>query len=111
MITVLYVDTDPKMYPLISHIFEKYGQISVFAADSGEKALSWLSHYHADVIVSDYYLPAMNGIELLRSLRSVGFTLPFILFSESDSVEVKTRHTVVMFSGLSNEKDLIENRS
>ena len=89
MITVLYVDADPKMCPSLSHIFEQYWQISVFPADSGETAIAWLSRYHADVIVSGYYLPAMNGIELLRSLRSLGFTLPFILFSESDSVEVK----------------------
>jgi DNA-binding NtrC family response regulator len=89
MITVLYVDADPTMCPLLSPIFEKYGQISVFPADSGETALAWLARNHADVIVSDYDLPQMNGIELLRSLRSVGFTLPFIFFSESDSVAVK----------------------
>jgi DNA-binding NtrC family response regulator len=89
MITVLYVDADPKMCPLLSHIFEKYGQISVFPADSGETAIAWLSRYHADVIVSDYDLPKMNGIELLHSLRSVGLSLPFIFFSESDSVAVK----------------------
>ena len=90
MITVLYVDADPKMCSLLSHIFEKYGQISVFPADSGETAITWLSRYHADVIVSDYDLPKMNGIELLRCLQSVGFSLPFIFFSESDSVHVKT---------------------
>lgn len=89
MITVLYVNADPTMCPLLSPIFEKYGEISVYPADSGETALAWLSRYHADVIVSDYDLPQMNGIELLRSLRSVGFTLPFIFFSESDSVAVK----------------------
>ena len=89
MITVLYVDADPQMCPLLSHIFEKYWQIALFPVDTGETAIAWLSRYHADVIVSGYYLPAMNGIELFRSLQSVGFTLPFILFSESDSVEVK----------------------
>jgi len=90
MITVLYVDADPKMCPSLSYIFEKYGQISVFAVETGETAIAWLSRYHADVIVSDYDLPNMNGIELLRSLRSVGFSLPFIFFSERDSVHVKT---------------------
>jgi len=90
MITVLYVDADPKLCPLLSHIFEKYGQVTVFPTDSGEKALAWLSRYHADVIVSDYDLPQMNGIELLHSLRSVGFSLPFIFFTESESARVKT---------------------
>jgi CheY-like chemotaxis protein len=89
MITVSYVDADPNMCPLLSPIFEKYGQVSVFPVYSGDEALAWLARNHADVIVSDYDLPGMNGIELLRSLRSVGFTLPFIFFSESDSVAVK----------------------
>ncbi|MDD1694898.1 MAG: response regulator [Methanoregula sp.] len=89
MITVLFVDTDPKICPVISHIFEKYGAVSVFPAGSGEEALVWLSRYHADVIVSDYHLPGMTGIELLHSLRAGGIVLPFIFFSESNSVCVK----------------------
>jgi CheY-like chemotaxis protein len=91
MITVLYVDVDPKMCPLLSHIFEKYGQLSVFPAYSGDEALAWLARNHADVIVSDYDLPGMSGIELLNSLRSVGFSLPFIFFSESDCVDAKNK--------------------
>ncbi|MDO9326727.1 MAG: response regulator [Methanoregula sp.] len=91
MITILYVDPDPKMCPLLSHIFEKYGQLSVYPADSGEKALAWLPRNHADVIVSEYDLPGMSGIELLNSLRSVGFSLPFIFFSESDCADAKNK--------------------
>jgi CheY-like chemotaxis protein len=89
MITVLYVDTDPRMCPILSHIFEKYGRVSVFPAGSGEEALAWLSRYHADVIVSEYSLPGMNGIELLHKVRFEGFSIPFIFFSESNSVRVK----------------------
>ncbi|GAB6285970.1 MAG: hypothetical protein STSR0009_21710 [Methanoregula sp.] len=89
MITILYVDTDPKMCPILSHIFEKYESMSIFPAASGEEALTWLDRYHADVIVSEYNLPGMNGIALLHALRSRGISLPFIFFSESDSAYVK----------------------
>ena len=89
MITVLYVDPDPKICPIISHIFEKYGGASVFPAGSGEEALVWLSRYHADVIVSEYSLPEMTGIGLLHKLRFDGVSLPFIIFSESDSAGAK----------------------
>jgi len=89
MITVLYVDADLKMYPILSHIFEKCEPVSVFPAASGEEALTWLDRYHADVIVSEYNLPGMNGIALLHVLRSRGISLPFIVFSESDSAYVK----------------------
>ena len=89
MITVLYVDADLKTCPILSHIFEKYEPVSVFPAASGEEALTWLDQYHADVIVSEYNLPGMNGIALLHALRSRGISLPFIVFSESDSAYVK----------------------
>jgi len=89
MITVLYVDSDPKMWKIISHVFEKYGAVSIFPAGSGEETLSWLSQYRADVIVSDYNLPGMSGIEFLHNLRSRGFSLPFIFFSESGSIQMK----------------------
>jgi len=54
-------------------------------------ALAWLPRNHADVIVSDYDLPGVNGSELLNSLRSVGFSLPFIFFSENDCVNAKNK--------------------
>jgi CheY-like chemotaxis protein len=89
MIVILYVDADPKMWKIISHIFEHYCAVSVFPAGSGEEALGWLSRYHADVIVSEYNLPAMTGIELLHALRSEEISIPFIFFSENDSAHVK----------------------
>jgi DNA-binding NarL/FixJ family response regulator len=89
MITVLYVDADQKTYPILSHIFETYEAVSVFPAASGEEALTWLNKYHAEVIVSEYDLPGMNGIELLHAVRSQGISLPFIFFSVSDSAHVR----------------------
>jgi len=90
MFTILYVDGDPKMYPIISHIYENYGSVSVFPAGSGEEALGWLSNYHADVIVSGYDLPAMNGIEFLRTVHLRGISTPFIFFSERDCLQVQS---------------------
>ena len=89
MITVLYVDADQNVCPLLSHIFETYEPVSIFSAASGEEALTWLNKYHADVIVSEYDLPEMNGIELLHAVRSQGISLPFIFFSVSDSAHVR----------------------
>ncbi len=89
MITVLYVDADPKMWKILSHIFEQYCPVSVFPAGSGEEALGWLSQYHADVIVSENNLPGMSGLEFHNVLRSRGFSIPFIFFSESSGIHLK----------------------
>jgi CheY-like chemotaxis protein len=89
MTDVLYVAPDPDMGEILSLMFERCGYLSLYPAGSGEDAIAWLSKYHADVIVSDYQLPKMTGIELLRILRSLGIESPFIIFTDSDMSEVK----------------------
>lgn len=89
MTAVLFVDADRTAFSCISQILEKYGSISVYNASSGEEALAWLSRYHADVIVSDYNLSGMTGIELLHTLRSGGSSLPFIFFTENNTIQLK----------------------
>ncbi|MCK9630431.1 MAG: response regulator [Methanoregula sp.] len=106
MINVLYVDSDPKMWMIISHIFEKYCAVSIFPAGSGEEALGWLSQYHADVIVSDYILPGMSGTEFLHALRAGGITIPFIFFSESAHPYVKNKACREGISGFIPRKGL-----
>jgi DNA-binding response OmpR family regulator len=34
-----------------------------------------------DVIVADYLMPEMDGIEFLKGLRASGCTIPFIIFT------------------------------
>jgi DNA-binding NtrC family response regulator len=91
MITVLYVDADPDICSIISSFFAKYDLVSLFPAGSGEEALTWLSRYHADVVVSEYYLPDMDAIALLHGLRDHGFATPLILFSETSSDSARNK--------------------
>jgi CheY-like chemotaxis protein len=90
MTDVLYVAPDPDMGEILSLLFERCGYLSLYPAGSGEDAIAWLSRYHADVIVSDYQLPEMTGIELIRILRSRGIDAPFIIFTDHDRSGVKS---------------------
>ena len=85
MISALVVDANPAMSAFIAGICEKTGSFEVHTAESGEAALVWLFTNSADVIVSDYQMPEMTGIELLRSLRDQNCRTPFIFFTEDDS--------------------------
>jgi len=45
-----------------------------------------------DLIVSDYNMPSMNGLEFLKKVRGFGATknTPFVLYTGNDSSELKS---------------------
>lgn len=55
-------------------------KIIIDAFTSTTEALKTLSESPYDIIVSNYQMSGMNGIELLICARSLGITAPFILF-------------------------------
>jgi len=53
----------------------------VVAAASAAEALEAFSKRHFDLLVTDYRMPRMNGIELIRRIREQREDLPVILVS------------------------------
>jgi len=81
MTSILYVDADSEMCHLVRHVFEETGTMLVYLAGSGEEALTLPVRTRVDAIVSDFNLPGMDGIRLLRHLRLAGIGVPFIFFT------------------------------
>ena len=90
MIRLLYIDDNIEACRIVAAFCDRCGAFTVRLLGSGEAALEWLSCSAADVIVSDYTMTGgMDGITLLKRLRSSGCTTPFILFSAEDSPEIR----------------------
>ncbi len=81
MIRVLLVDDEPGVLDTLRLFLEKDGKVEMDCEPSAEKALMRLSEEAFDVVVSDYFMPGMDGIELLKTLRNTGNTTPFILMT------------------------------
>lgn len=81
MYRVLYVDDEAALLQIGKIFLEKSGKISVETALSAKEALDAVSSREYDVVISDYEMPLMNGIDLLKKLRSEGNTIPFIIFT------------------------------
>ena len=47
-------------------------------AVDGQQALETLKHESIDLLISDYFMPHLNGRELILELRRQGKTLPII---------------------------------
>jgi CheY-like chemotaxis protein len=55
----------------------------VIAFPNGEQTLAYLRQHEAevDLILSDVVMPEMGGIQLMRTIRKRGWTMPFILMT------------------------------
>jgi PAS domain S-box-containing protein len=86
---VLHVDDEPDFGELTAKFLEKEDErIEVLTATSGTDGLKTLQREDIDCIVSDYQMPAMDGLELLAAVREEYPDLPFILFTGKGSEEI-----------------------
>lgn len=78
---ILVVDDFSTMRRIIKNILRQLGFTNVVEADDGNTAWETLNKDRIDFIISDWNMPNMTGIELLRKVRaSEEFgTLPFLM--------------------------------
>ena len=87
-INVLYVDDEPALLELFRLFLGQEPGFQVRTAASGREALMELARSPVDVVVSDYQMPVMNGIELLKACRRDFGEIPFILFTGRGREEI-----------------------
>ena len=63
--------------------------IADWVTDGVEALHAWQPSIPYDLIILDLRLPGMTGIEVLRTLRDRGQTLPVLVLTAQDSVEFK----------------------
>ena len=88
MITILLVDDQKVLLDITRLFLERGGDITVDTAISAQEALQLLSERKYDAIVSDYEMPAMDGIEFLRTIKKEGIEKPFIIFTGRSREEI-----------------------
>lgn len=85
---VLLVDDDPLFLELSKAFLEVFHDIISDTVDSAREALLKLEEDSYDVVVSDYDMPFMDGITLLRTIRDKRIDIPFILFTGVGKEEI-----------------------
>lgn len=78
---VLFVDDEPVLVNLASEIFKKLGH-KVVTVQEPDHAYHILSNTHDfDVLISDFSMPKMNGLELVEAVRNQNVDIPAIICS------------------------------
>jgi response regulator RpfG family c-di-GMP phosphodiesterase len=83
---ILLVDDDASTLALLERSFKKWGY-SVATATNGRQALDHVESKHVDIIVSDWLMPEMNGLEMCQKVRALNLKryLYIILISAQDT--------------------------
>ena len=67
---ILVVDDFATMRKIIKNILTQLGFKNIIEADDGTTALEVLKKEKVDLIISDWNMPKMNGLELLKAVRN-----------------------------------------
>jgi len=86
-IRVMMVDDNKEHIDLCSEYLPK-SEFKLEAALNGAEALAKIRSNQYDIIILDYALPDMNGIELLKKIRPLGLKVPIIFVSAYDDPDL-----------------------
>ncbi|HLA26723.1 MAG TPA: response regulator [Syntrophales bacterium] len=86
-IKILVVDDFATMRKLVRNLLKQAGYENIVEAEDGVAALRILKSQKVDVIISDWNMPNMTGIELLKAVRADEETgkMPFLMVTAEAS--------------------------
>ena len=76
---VLVVDDEPQITRVLRTVLSSQGY-QVRTAAEGEAALTSFTEWHPELVITDLYMPHMDGVELCRRIRAVS-KVPIIVLS------------------------------
>ena len=85
---LLVVEDDKTVGHYVKRGLEEHQYIADWV-DDGAEALRVISSGHYDLIILDLRLPGMPGLEVLRTMRDRGLTMPVLVLTAQDTVEYK----------------------
>ena len=85
---LLIVEDEAALAGALEHILRKAGNLTDWVAD-GQSALDYIRGCSYDLVLLDIMLPKLDGISVLRQLRSEGIQTPVLLLTARTTVPDK----------------------
>jgi two-component system, OmpR family, response regulator MprA len=86
MSTILIVDDDQKLLKMLQRTLT-YEGLKVLTAADGQEALSQVDANRPEIIILDWMMPKMDGIEVLQRLRSENNQAFILMLTARDALE------------------------
>lgn len=82
---LLIAEDDPKLLKTLKHIFES-NKYMVDGVSDGQDALVYAETEEYDGLILDIMMPDMNGVDVLKQLRSQGISTPALFLTAKTEV-------------------------
>ena len=82
--SLLAVDDLPQMRDMLRVMLRKNGYVNLNIAESGKQALKQIAQKPIDLVITDWNMPNMTGIELLKHIKGDPqlYTMPVMMVSD-----------------------------
>ena len=90
---ILIVDDSRVMRQIVTRTLRQagYSGHDLVEAENGREGLSAVKTHAPDLVLSDWNMPEMNGIDMLQALRASGETVPFGFVTSEGSSEMVSK--------------------
>ena len=85
--TILCIDDEEQICFALEALF-RLQKWNVVTARSVEKGLIAFREFQPDIVLIDYHMPGINGVEGVKMLRQLSPTVPIIVFTIDESQAV-----------------------
>lgn len=84
---ILIADDSAVIRTMVEHNLKNFGNYEIVCSTSnGVKALEGAHQYHPDLIISDYDMPLMNGLELCARIQTE-LKIPVVIMAEDITIK------------------------
>lgn len=89
VLNILVADDEPEIRELLGEYLSARGH-QVRTAEDGQKALSMLDEFHADVLLTDVKMPVMEGVDLVRAVKERGGAIGIVVMTGFPTIDTAT---------------------
>ncbi|SDW05242.1 response regulator transcription factor [Paenibacillus sp. CF384] len=86
---ILLAEDDKKLGKLVKYMLEKKGGYHVDWVENGEDALDYARGSAYDVLILDWMMPFMDGVDVCKRLRGENYGQAIVLLTAKDSLQDK----------------------
>ena len=80
---VLVADDSPRIRKMLCQLFERENDYDICAeAENGQEAIELALKHRPDLIILDFAMPVLNGLDAARKLKKIMPEVPIILFTQ-----------------------------